>query len=118
MIAKSRIGLHRRLVALVAAYGLVLQAMLSAFAVVPIAAAEAVICTAGTSSHGGTDAPPVPHHPDCTICPLACGGAAVPPPAVAIVSTFHVSEAPPARPVIPSVRPAVLRAGLARAPPA
>jgi hypothetical protein len=117
-----RISLRRRVVALVAAYALALQGLLAAFvAVAPSTSLDPVICTAGAPAHGadGHDAPPVvPHGPDCPICPLACAGAAVLPPVAAVVAAVAADMAPPPQPVATSFRPAVLRAGLARAPPA
>jgi hypothetical protein len=119
--AVPRISFRRRLVAFVAAYALVLQGLLSAFVVVaPAASLDPVICAAGIPAHGtdGRDAPPVPHGADCPICPLACAGAAVLPPAAAMVAAIAADMATPPQPVAASFRPAVLRAGLARAPPA
>ena len=51
MPAMLRTGMPRRLIALVAAYGLVLQAMLSAVAAVA-PAFDQVICAAGTDPRG------------------------------------------------------------------
>jgi hypothetical protein len=113
----SRIGLRRRLVALAAAYGLALQALLSAF---PVAAPalDPIICAAGAASHDGGTAPPAPHGPDCTVCPLACGAAALPPPLAArIAVTFGTAATIRARPTERPPMLIVTRAGLARAPP-
>jgi len=113
-------GLHRRLVALVAAYAVALQGLLAAVAAVsPARALDAVICSAQASAHAGHEgghAPPL--RPDCTFCPLACGAAA-PPPASAARLVLIVAPGAP----MPAPRPdrpvgrGVLRAGLARAPP-
>ena len=115
-----RTGLPRRLIALVAAYGLALQAMLSAVAAVA-PAFDQIICTAGRDA-GGTDTrhPSLPgHEPGCPLCPLACGGALALPRLDAVIAPplgFGVAIAAPAA-AAPLVR-IVCRAGLARAPPA
>jgi hypothetical protein len=117
-----RTGLHRRLIALVAAYGLALQALLAAaVALSPGAAAAAVIC-AGERSGGAPqpDLPATPHHGiGCALCTLACaGGAALPTnaPSVAPIAGSGTLMRQPhlAEPVVRSVA----RAGLARGPPA
>jgi len=122
MRAMSRASLHRRLVALVAAYGVALQGLFAAVAAVsPAAALDAVVCPAPASApagHAGGGAPP--HRPDCPFCPLACGSAVTPPPpAASLVLIAAVGDVMPAMPQ-PQQRPMsriVLRDGLARAPP-
>ncbi len=119
-----RAGVHRRLVALVAAYGLALQGVLAAVAVAsPALALDAVVCSAhapGGQADRNPGGNPPPHGPDCALCPFACGNAAVAPPArtATLAAILGPGEAMPApRPNIPVAR-TVLPAGLARAPPA
>ena len=116
-----RTGTPRRLIALVAAYGLVLQAMLSAVAAVA-PAFDQVICAAGTDPRGAADTghPSQPgHEPGCPLCPLACGGALALPRPDAVAAPrlgFGVAIVAPIA-TVPLAR-IVRRAGLARAPPA
>ena len=117
----SRGGIHRRLVALVAAYAFALHGLLIAFAPAsPVLGFDAPLCAAAVS-HGGdagkNGPPPVP---DCTLCPLMCSSAAGPLPSfdaklVPPVGSGEVLPAPSH--AAPVVRPAA-QAGLARAPPA
>jgi hypothetical protein len=115
-----RTGLSRRLIALVAAYGLALQAMFAAVVVAaPGAAFASVICAPGHhwSPAGTRDTPASGHGCDCPFCPLV--GAAALPSAVATMVRIYGAAAPmpPWRFAAPA-RPFVSRAGLARAPPA
>jgi len=116
-----RTGLPRRLIALVAAYGLALQAMLAAVAAVapPL---DQVICATGAGPHGAADPkhPPAPgHQPGCMLCPLACG-TALPGPSVDAVAACPIGAgvAIAVPPTAVALAPIVRRAGLARAPPA
>jgi DUF2946 family protein len=123
MAVMPRVHLHRRLIALIAAYGLALQALLSAFgAVSPAMALDSIICAADGDLRGGGEGGPIPsrpgHESGCAICPLACGGAA---PAAwsdaGIGLTFRVGVAiAPPRTAAPVGR-VFFRSGLARAPP-
>jgi hypothetical protein len=120
-----RSGIPRRLIALVAAYGLVLQAMLAAVAAVA-SPLDQVICAADTDPRSASDTPhpslpgQLPgHEPGCPLCPLACGGALGLPHLDATVAPplgFGIAMAMPAAASL--VVPIVRRAGLARAPPA
>jgi hypothetical protein len=114
-----RAGLHRRLVALVAAYAVALQGLLAAVAAVsPARALEAVLCTAQAGEHPGQQGGHAPPRPDCTLCPLACASAVAPPASAArVVLIVALGDPMPApRAERPAAR-AMLRAGLARAPP-
>jgi len=110
----------RRLIALVAAYALALQAIVAALALGAPAVAG-IICA--TPAHGGADRAPTPvapgHDLGCSICPLACASTLAPPPHAATIA-WHADAgekiAPPAW-SRPSLR-APARSGLARAPPA
>ena len=122
MTLSLRFRLHRRLVAVVAAYGLALHGLLSAIAgaVPPL---DPVLCAASVPGHGGVgrDAPPPSHWPDganCGMCPLVCGGTAMTPPAATIVPVLVSGEAQLPQPVGAAPRAAPPRGGLARAPPA
>jgi hypothetical protein len=117
-----RTGLSRRLIALVAAYGLALQAMLAAVIVAaPGIGFASIICAPGHPSDAGrTRQPPAPGHGcDCPLCPLAGSGAAALPSALPATIRIYAAAAPmpPWRAAAPASR-MVLRAGLARAPPA
>ncbi|HEY2135679.1 MAG TPA: DUF2946 family protein [Xanthobacteraceae bacterium] len=113
--------LGRRLVALVAAYGLALQVLLSGF--VTASPAGAIICTAdhAGAAAGAVDTNPfhLPGHPDaCAVCALACGAAAPAPSGDAGIAPMQAAaEAVPAPRPAAAVRHAMVRAGLARAPP-
>jgi hypothetical protein len=114
----------RRLVALIAAYGLALQALLSAFAaVVPAGALDWVVCSADGQARGGegdrNDSPAPGHGPDCAVCPLVCGSAApLPSSDIQVVLMLGSGAALPEQHLAGLVAPAVIHAGLARAPPA
>jgi hypothetical protein len=115
-----RTGLSRRLIALVAAYGLALQAMFAAVVVAaPSTAFASVICAPDHHwTPGGTRDTPTPGHGcDCPFCPLA--SAAALPCAAATMARISGAAAPmpPWRFAAPA-KPFVSRAGLARAPPA
>jgi hypothetical protein len=122
MASMFRTGLHRRLIALVAAYGLALQALLAAaVALSPDAAARSVIC-AGERA-GGTQrempAAPLHHGVGCALCTLACAGGAVPPasvPTVAPIACPGMAMRPPH--VASSISRGVVHGGFARGPPA
>ena len=114
-----RTGLSRRLIALVAAYGLALQALFAAVVVAaPSTAFASVICAPDHPSDAGdTPHTPAPGHGcDCPFCPLAGAGAVALPSGV--VSPVRVyGTAPPLR-SRRATEPANLatpRAGLARA---
>lgn len=116
-----RTGLHRRLIALVAAYGLALQALLAgAVALSPSAAAASVICAGERPGEPQREPPATPRHGiDCALCTLACaGGTALPtsPPMIAPIAR----HGPAMRPLDPStpIARSVVRAGFARGPPA
>lgn len=116
-----RTGIPRRLIALVAAYGFVLQAMLAAIAAVA-PTLDQVICATDTDPHGASDPkrPSMPgHEPGCMLCPLACG-TAVPAPSVdtTIVRDIDAGVAVVVPITAVALAPIVRRAGLARAPPA
>jgi hypothetical protein len=128
MAAMRRARLHRRLIALVAAYGLALQALLSAFAAVAPADAldlvtlDPIVCAGGPHPEGGEGGESLParsrHDSGCALCPLGCGGALPAAwPDAGMVGVLHVVAVTP-RPRM-SVPPArgVIRTGLARAPP-
>jgi hypothetical protein len=120
-----RTGVSRRLIALVAAYGLALQAMLAGVVVAaPDAAFPAVICAPDHHSNaaGTGDPPALPapgHGSNCPFCPLACGGSTTLPSTVPTAVSFASVAAPmpPWRSAAPASR-VMSRAGLARAPPA
>ena|SRR5580704_4619357 len=116
-----RLGLPRRLIALVAAYGLALQTLLAAvIAPAPDAAFASVICASDHGRDAGdtNDVPPTPGHgPCCPFCLLAGPG---PLPALATTTVRIDGAGAPMRPgrdAAPPPRP-LARAGLARAPPA
>jgi hypothetical protein len=115
-----RAGLHRRLIALAAAYALALQALI-AVAAVTAPSLGAVLCSSDHRSpgQGGRDAPAPAHELACAFCPFAGPDAAPLPEAVAIAVRFDPAPAARAawRAAAPAIR-VVLRAGLARAPPA
>lgn len=113
-----RVGLHRQLVALFAAYGLALQGLLAAVAAVaPALAADAAVCSVQAPAHGAPGHAP-PHGPDCTLCPLiGCGAITPPARPTSLAPIVRASESMPApHSAIPIAR-TILRAGLARAPP-
>jgi hypothetical protein len=120
-----RTGVSRRLIALVAAYGLALQAMLAGVVVAaPDAAFPAVICAPDhhLNAVDTRDPPTLPapgHGSDCPFCLLACGGSTTLPSGVPTAVRFHGAAAPmpPWRSAAPASR-VMPRAGLARAPPA
>jgi len=114
-----RAGLHRRLVALVAAYAVALQGLLAAIAAVsPARALDAVVCTAQALEHSGHQDGRAPPRPDCTLCPLACASAVVPPASAArLVLILAPGDPMPTPRAERPVARAMLRAGLARAPP-
>jgi hypothetical protein len=61
---------HRRLIALVAAYAVALQAVLASFAVVPAAGAMPELCASGAPPQPGSD----PGHASaCIACTALCG---------------------------------------------
>lgn len=111
----------RRLIALVAAYGLALQTTLAAIAAVA-PTFDQVICAADNDPRGGADTEhpsPPGHERGCPLCPLACGGAPVLPRLDATIAPplgFGAAIAAPASTV--SLARIFHRAGLARAPPA
>jgi DUF2946 family protein len=116
-----RTGLNRRLIALVAAYALALQALLvGAVALSPATAAAVVICRG--ASIGGTqrDLPAAPHHDvGCALCTLACAGSAALPanvPTVAPIAGPGTALRQPHHGG--SLARAIVRAGSARGPPA
>ena len=116
-----RTGLNRRLIALVAAYGLALQALLvAAVALSPDAAAASVICAGERTGAPQRDLPAAPHRGiGCALCTLACAGGAVPPASAATVaptsgSGIAMRQPHPAGPIARRV----VRAGFARGPPA
>jgi len=116
-----RTGLHRRLIALVAAYALALQTLLAAaVALSPGAAAASVICAGERGGGSQGELPAAPHHGiGCALCTLACaGGAALPANAsmVAPIAATAITMRQPQR-AGPIAR-GVVRAGLARGPPA
>jgi hypothetical protein len=128
MAAMRRARLHRRLIALIAAYGLALQALLSAFAVVSPAAAldlfaiDPIICATGAHPGGGESDGSLPARPGhdvgCALCPLGCGGAlAAAWPDARVSLTVHIITAVPQPRMAAAVARVGIRTGLARAPP-
>lgn len=117
----SRRGVHRRLVALLAAYGLALHGLLSTFAAgSPVLAFDAPLCShASAEQHGGSGKRLPAHDSACTLCPFMCGTAGPLPSFDAKLALPVLTGAAPlpARPAVPVAR-AVVHAGLARAPPA
>jgi hypothetical protein len=118
-----RAGLRRRLIGLAAAYALALQTLFVAVvgAASSVGAPTSIICSTG-GERGAADAPALPapgHRPGCAFCPLACGGAVALPSFAAAAARID-REGAPIRPrrMAASVAHAVMRAGLARAPPA
>ena len=117
-----RTGLSRRLIALVAAYGLALQAMLAAVVVAaPGTAFASVICAPDHRSNagGGTRHDPAPGPEcDCAFCPLAGAGPVALPTELPSPIRVYGNAAPMRawRGTAP-VGLAAPRAGLARAPP-
>lgn len=116
-----RTGLHRRLIALVAAYGLALQALLAVVVVLsPDAAAMSVICAGERGGAPARDLPATPHHGfGCALCALACAGGATPPAsasAVAPIAGFASTIWHPQWAA--SIARGIVRAGFARGPPA
>jgi len=112
-----RTRIPRRLTALVAAYGLALQAMLAAVATVA-PAFDPVICAAGRGAADPEHPPSPAHEPGCPLCPLACGGALALPSRDAAIAPplgFGTTIAAPA--AASPLAGIVYRAGLARAPP-
>lgn len=112
-------SIHRRLVALVAAYALALQGLLTVFwSVSPALAPNAAICSTATPSHGEPGRKGPVHRPDCPGCALACSGAAMlPARAASLIVAFGPSEAMRALPASAPVGRVPVHAGLARAPP-
>jgi hypothetical protein len=120
MQAMFQRSIHRRLVALVAAYALALQGLLLTVvsSVSPALAPSAAICSSATPSHGEPGRKGPVHRSDCPGCALACGGAAMlPSRAASLILAFGPSEAMRALPASAPVARAQLHAGLARAPP-
>jgi hypothetical protein len=122
---RFRAGLGHRLIALVAAYALALQTLLAAGVVAsPGDAFASTICSSGHARGAAdTPAPPAPpasrHGLGCAFCPLACAGALAPPPGGAVALHRDDVRAPTgAWSVAVPVAHAIVRAGLARAPPA
>jgi hypothetical protein len=120
-----RPGTHRRLIALVAAYGLALQALLSVVvAVSPAAEFGAIICSAGAHPGGGAaddQLPPSPgHRIGCPVCALGCAGAAPPvgSDAASVILWFTSSKVAREWPAVAPGARLFARVGLARAPPA
>jgi hypothetical protein len=116
-----RTGLHRRLIALVAAYGLALQALLATVvALSPGAGATSVICAGERDRGPQPELPAVPRHGiGCALCALACGGgAALPtnPPTIALIAGPGTAMRHPQ--LVGSTARGVVRAGFARGPPA
>ena len=110
-------SIHRRLIALVAAYALALQGLLTVFALVSLEPNSA-ICSTTTPSHGETGGKGPVHRPDCPGCALVCGGAAMlPPRAASLILTFGPGEAMRGLSASAPVARAPVHAGLARAPP-
>lgn len=111
-------SIHRRLVALVAAYALALQGLLTAFSVSPALAPNTAICSTVTPSKGEPSRKGPVHHSDCPDCALACGGAAMlPPRAASLILAFGPGEAMRVLPTSAPVARVPVHAGLARAPP-
>ena len=111
---RKRSGRLRALAALLALYGLVLQAFLTGLSPVPAAAAAGLIC----ATHRPGEEAPAPHaaHPCCTVC---C-------PALPLLPAPAAEAAWPARPVLRvlwqrhpalSARGPPQRAATARGPP-
>jgi hypothetical protein len=71
----------RRIVAILAAYAIALQALLTAFAAPPDASSNylTVICSGSGSANDGQPVPPLGSRPNCMAC--AASSCAVPPPA-------------------------------------
>lgn len=116
-----RTGLHRRLIALVAAYALALQALLGAVvALSPGAAAASVICAGERAGGSQRDLPAAPHHDiGCALCALACaGGAALPTNVPAVAPMVGAGPRMRQPQLAGSVARSVVRAGSARGPPA
>jgi hypothetical protein len=116
-----RTGLHRRLIALVAAYGLALQALLvGAAALSPSVAATSVICAGERSGGPQRELPAMPHHGiGCAFCTLACaGGVALPASAPTIVPPIGYGAAMREPHLAGPIARSVVRAGFARGPPA
>jgi hypothetical protein len=116
--------LHRRLIAVVAAYGLALQTVLSAVAAVPAGLEHAsIICSAEQHrpAVGITDRlpPPTDHRSGCLMCPLLCAGAIDLPRTQTVLAVALVFSATIASTHADAVNAnTFVRAGLARAPPA
>jgi len=116
-----RTGLHRRLIALVAAYGLALQALLAVAVVLsPDVGAAAVICAGERGGGPQPDLPAAPHHAiSCALCTLACAGGAALPASTPTVAPIAGPGAAVRQPHLAGSPPrSVVRAGLARGPPA
>lgn len=116
-------SLPRRVIAVVAAYALAVQAVMAAFAVIPVRDIAGLCLPAGHAADEGTGQPFVPRtdHAGCAICALSCGAMApprraepaldgVPAPTIATPLPWHV--------VLPSAARPRSRPGAARAPPA
>jgi hypothetical protein len=116
-----RTGLHRRLIALVAAYGVALQALLAgAVAFAPSAVAASVICAGERPGGPQRELPATPHHGiDCAFCTLTCaGGVALPASLPSIAPIAGTGTALRQPHVASPIARSVVRAGLARGPPA
>jgi len=116
-----RTGLHRRLIALVAAYALALQALLvGAAAFSPATMAAGVICEGARSGAPGRDLPAAPHHDvGCALCTLACAGSAALPanaPTIGPIAGPGTALRQPHHGGV--LAHAIMRAGSARGPPA
>lgn len=117
MQAMFQRSIHRRLVALVAAYALALQGLLTVFSLVSLGP-DSAICSTTTPSHGEAGGKGPVHRPDCPGCALVCGGAGMlPGRAASLILTFGPGEAMRVLPAGAPVARAPVHAGLARAPP-
>jgi hypothetical protein len=88
-------GSFRKAAALIAVYAIALQALLTGFVVKAQASFDpfAVTCASGASGDTGVPAPSR-HGNDCSLCPLACGGAAAALVPSSTVSFLRFAERP------------------------
>jgi DUF2946 family protein len=117
MQAMFQRSIHRRPIALVAAYALALQGLLIVFSLVSLGP-DSAICSTTTPAHGESGGKGPVHRPDCPGCALVCGGAGMlPGRAASLILTFGPGEAMRVLPASAPVVRAPVHAGLARAPP-
>jgi hypothetical protein len=85
----------RKAAALIAVYAIALQALLTGFVVKAQAGFDpfAVTCASGVAGDPGAPTPSR-HGSDCSLCPLACGGATAAVVRTGMVSFRHFAERP------------------------